>query len=74
MASGIFLPILTEFLLKWKRYLFTIMEFRKHVADDELVKPTLAIAAINGWNRFGIACRTPPGRYQPAHYAAAICI
>jgi hypothetical protein len=42
------------------------MEVRKQFTDDELVKLTLAIAAINGWKRFGIAFRTPPGHYQPA--------
>ncbi len=49
-------------------------EVRKHFTDDELVKLTLAIVAINGWNRFGISFRTPPGRYQPAHYAEAMSI
>jgi AhpD family alkylhydroperoxidase len=49
-------------------------ETRKHFTDDELVKLTLAIVAINGWNRFGIAFRTPPGRYQPAHYAEAMSV
>ena len=41
-------------------------EARQHFADDELVKLTLAIVAINGWNRFGIAFRAIPGQYQPA--------
>jgi hypothetical protein len=31
-----------------------------------LAKLTLAIVAINGWNRFGIAFRAEPGHYQPA--------
>ena len=45
---------------------------REHFADDELVKLTLAVVAINGWNRFGIAFRAPPGHYQPAeHHVAA---
>jgi len=34
--------------------------------EDELAKLTLAIVAINGWNRFGIAFRAEPGHYQPA--------
>jgi AhpD family alkylhydroperoxidase len=42
-------------------------EARKHFRDDELVKLTLAIVAINGWNRFGIAFRATPGHYQPLH-------
>jgi len=42
-------------------------EARKHFRDDELVKLTLAVVAINGWNRFGIAFRSAPGHYQPLH-------
>ena len=38
---------------------------RQHFTDDELAKLTLAIVAINGWNRFGIAFRAAPGKYQP---------
>jgi AhpD family alkylhydroperoxidase len=38
---------------------------RQQFGDDELVKLTLAIVAINGWNRFGIAFRAIPGKYQP---------
>lgn len=40
---------------------------RRHFTDDELAKLTLAIVAINGWNRFGIAFRAPAGQYQPIH-------
>jgi alkylhydroperoxidase family enzyme len=39
----------------------------RHFTDDELAKLTLAIVAINGWNRFGIAFRAKPGEYQPLH-------
>ena len=35
-------------------------EARQHFSDDELAKLTLAIVAINGWNRFGIAFRASP--------------
>jgi AhpD family alkylhydroperoxidase len=36
------------------------------IADEqELVTLTLAIVAINGWNRFAISFRTVPGTYQP---------
>ncbi len=42
-------------------------EAREHFTDGELVKLTLAIVAINGWNRFGIAFRVTPGHYQPIH-------
>ena len=41
-------------------------EARRHFSDDELVDLTLAVAAINGWNRLNVALRTVPGSYQPA--------
>jgi alkylhydroperoxidase family enzyme len=34
--------------------------------ERELADLTLAIVAINGWNRLNIALRTVPGTYQPA--------
>ena len=42
-------------------------EVRKQFSDAELVSLTLAVVAINGWNRFAISFRTVPGTYQPAH-------
>ncbi len=39
---------------------------RKHFPDKELVDLTLAVVAINGWNRLAISFRTVPGTYQPA--------
>ncbi len=33
-------------------------EVRQHFAEDELVKLTLAVAAINTWNRFAISFRS----------------
>ena len=42
-------------------------EARQHLSEEELVNLTLAIVAINGWNRFAISFRTVPGTYQPAH-------
>ena len=36
---------------------------REQFSEDELVHLTLAIVAINGWNRFNIAARTVPGGY-----------
>jgi len=38
---------------------------RQHFTDDELAKLTLAVVAINGWNRFSIAFRAVPGHYEP---------
>lgn len=37
---------------------------RQQFAEKELVDLTLAIVAINGWNRFAIGFRTVPGTYQ----------
>lgn len=34
--------------------------------EDSLSKLTLAVVAINGWNRICIAFRVVPGTYQPA--------
>lgn len=39
---------------------------RKSFTEKELVDLTLAITAINSWNRLNIAARTVPGTYQPA--------
>jgi AhpD family alkylhydroperoxidase len=38
---------------------------REHFSDKELVDLTLAIIAINGWNRLAISFQTVPGSYQP---------
>lgn len=46
-------------------------EARRHFSEKELVDLTLAIVAINGWNRLAIAFRTQAGSYQPAPDAAA---
>ncbi len=45
-------------------------EMSRHFSEKELVDLTLAIVAINGWNRLAIAFRTPAGSYQPADRAA----
>ncbi|HEX6044508.1 MAG TPA: carboxymuconolactone decarboxylase family protein [Pyrinomonadaceae bacterium] len=42
---------------------------RKFFTDQELADLTLAITAINSWNRLSIAARTVPGTYQPAKTA-----
>ena len=41
-------------------------EVRQHFTDKELADLTLAVAAINAWNRLAIASRAEPGTYQPA--------
>ena len=39
---------------------------RAQFTEKELVELTLAIVAINGWNRLAIAFRSVPGTYQPS--------
>jgi AhpD family alkylhydroperoxidase len=39
---------------------------RAQFSEEELVNLTLAVVAINGWNRLSIAFRVTPGSYQPA--------
>lgn len=38
---------------------------RRYFNEKELVDLTLAIIAINGWNRLAIGFRTVPGTYKP---------
>jgi len=42
-------------------------EVRQQFSEQELVDLTLAVAAINAWNRIAISFRSEPGIYQPAH-------
>ena len=44
---------------------------RAQFGETELVNLTLAVIAINGWNRLNIAFRTTPGSYRPGMFAAA---
>jgi AhpD family alkylhydroperoxidase len=41
-------------------------EARAQFSEEELVKLTLAVVAINGWNRVAIGFRAEPGTYRPA--------
>lgn len=41
-------------------------EVRKFFSEKEVADLTLAVTAINSWNRLNIASRTVPGTYQPA--------
>lgn len=41
------------------------LEARKHFTEKQLVDLTLAIVAINGWNRLSISFRHKAGTYQP---------
>ena len=38
---------------------------RQEFSEDELAHLSLAIVAINGWNRLNVAARTVPGAYVP---------
>jgi alkylhydroperoxidase family enzyme len=40
-------------------------EVRPHFTEKELADLTLAVAAINAWNRLAISGRATPGTYQP---------
>lgn len=44
---------------------------RAQFSEDETVKLTLAIIAINGWNRLAIGFRAEPGSYQVGSTPAA---
>jgi AhpD family alkylhydroperoxidase len=39
---------------------------RQHFSEKQLVDLTMAIIAINGWNRLSVAFRTVPGTYRLA--------
>jgi AhpD family alkylhydroperoxidase len=39
-------------------------EVRAHFSEKELVSLTMAIVAINGWNRLAVSFRKEPGSYQ----------
>ena len=43
---------------------------REEFSEDEIAMLTLAIVAINGWNRFAIGFRSVPGSYQPPSTAS----
>ena len=39
-------------------------ELKRFFSEEEIVKLTMAIVTINGWNRLAISFRTEPGSYQ----------
>jgi AhpD family alkylhydroperoxidase len=43
-------------------------EVRRQFNEKELTDLTLAIIAINGWNRLAIPFRSEPGHYQPGRH------
>ncbi len=40
-------------------------EARRHFGEKELVDLTIAIIAINGWNRLAVPFRAETGSYRP---------
>lgn len=40
-------------------------EVKAHFNDEEMVVLTMAIIAINGWNRLGVGFKSEVGNYQP---------
>jgi AhpD family alkylhydroperoxidase len=42
------------------------LQARQFFGEKELVDLTIAVVAINGWNRLAVAFRTVPGSYQLA--------
>jgi alkylhydroperoxidase family enzyme len=38
---------------------------RQHFTEKELADLTVAVGAINAWNRLAISARTTPGTFQP---------
>ena len=44
-------------------------QVRQHFSEKELADLTLAVAAINAWNRLAIAGRSEAGKYQPPRHA-----
>jgi hypothetical protein len=43
----------------------TYREVRAQFSEKDLVDLTMAIVAINAWNRLAISFRTVPGSYKP---------
>ena len=45
-------------------------QLQAEFAEEEIVTLTLAIVAINGWNRFAVGFRSPVGEYVSPHSRA----
>lgn len=43
----------------------TYTSVRQQFDEEELANLTMAIVAINGWNRIAVAFRSTPGTYEP---------
>jgi AhpD family alkylhydroperoxidase len=44
---------------------------RQQFSEEEIVYLSLAVVAINGWNRLNVAARTVPGDYVPGSLATS---
>ncbi len=47
-------------------------EVRQHFSEEELVNLSLAIIAINGWNRLAISFRSEVGGYRPGMFSSML--
>lgn len=45
---------------------------RRHFSELETVNLTVAVVAINGWNRLAVSFRSVPGAYQPPQHQAQV--
>ena len=45
---------------------------RQQFSEDELIDLTLAVVAINSFNRLNIAFKTPAGNYVPGQFASIL--
>jgi AhpD family alkylhydroperoxidase len=45
-------------------------EVKKHFSEAEIVALTMAVVAINSWNRIAVSLRAVPGTYQPQQHTA----
>lgn len=46
-------------------------EVQQQFSEEEIVKLTMAVIAINGWNRLNVSLRTVPGHYKSQRKPAA---
>jgi alkylhydroperoxidase family enzyme len=47
-------------------------EALRQFSEEELVDLTMAVIAINSWNRINVAFRTPAGNYVPGQHASLL--
>ena len=72
-SASLALPSILYAIENWSEALTLVAEtrvpddvyerVREQFSEDELAHLSLAIVAINGWNRLNIAARTVPGDY-----------